>query len=409
MSLFEAFRVALDTLRAHKLRSFLTMLGVIIGVMAVVVMVAMIEGARATVVKEFEQLGSDLILVVFDPSRRLARGERGGTVEGLRMEDAEGLRTLPRLRLVTPERNLGQKELVHKTEKMNAQVIGVESNYLLVRAFQIEKGRFISEQDLREGAKVAVLGAEVARKLFGNTVPLRRDLLIEGTLVRVVGVLKKKGRSFDENLDEIVFLPITAVFSRWAGDRYVSMILAVPKSRAESKAAMEEIWEWLMRHHHNQPDFRVDSLESILAAIGRVLTIFGALLGGIAGLSLLVGGIGIMNIMLVSVTERTREIGLRKAVGAKQVHILLQFLIESATLSAIGGLIGMGFGWGVSETIEWISKQSDLFGDQGIQFYFPLWAALLAFGFSAFVGMAFGLYPAWRAARLDPIVALRHE
>jgi putative ABC transport system permease protein len=172
---------------------------------------------------------------------------------------------------------------------------------------------------------------------------------------------------------------------------------------------MRVSWETLMRLHNNQPDFRVDTLESILQAISRIITMFGVLLGGIAGLALLVGGIGIMNIMLVSVTERTREIGLRKALGARQEHILLQFLIESATLATIGGLIGMALGWGLGEGIEWLTKQSDAFGEDGLNFYFPLWAAVGAFLFSAAVGVVFGLYPAWRAARLDPIVALRYE
>jgi putative ABC transport system permease protein len=225
----------------------------------------------------------------------------------------------------------------------------------------------------------------------------------------VVGVLKKKGQTFGERMDEFVYLPITAVFSRWVGDRKVSTILAVPEPTANTTRVMDSIWQWLMRHHNNQVDFQVDTLESIMQAITRVFMIFGGLLGSIASLALLVGGIGIMNIMLVSVTERTREIGLRKAVGAKRINILVQFLIEAATLSAIGGLIGMGLGWGIGEAIEWGSKQIEMFGDEGMPFFFPVWAAIVAFAFSAAVGIIFGLYPAWRAARLDPIVALRHE
>jgi putative ABC transport system permease protein len=222
-------------------------------------------------------------------------------------------------------------------------------------------------------------------------------------------VLARRGRGFGENLDEGVYIPLNAALRRWAGDETLSTILAMPHSREQTPAAMDAIWETLMRLHNNQPDFRVDTLESILSAISRVITLFGLLLGGIAGLALLVGGIGIMNIMLVSVTERTREIGLRKAVGAQRWHILTQFLIESATLATIGGLIGMGLGWGIGELIEWATKQSDAFGDNGLTFYFPLWAGVGAFLFSASVGVVFGLYPAWRAANLDPIVALRYE
>jgi putative ABC transport system permease protein len=409
MGLFESIRVALDTLRAHKLRSFLTMLGVIIGVMAVVVMVALIEGARASVVEEFEKLGSDVIIVAYDPSERLRREERGGTVEGLTTDDFEAIRALPDLRVVTAERGLGEKEVVYQGEKVRATVTGVADGYLTARALQIEQGRFFEPYEFEAGEKVAVLGAETAQKLFGKRDPIGQDILLEGTQVRVVGVLKKRGRVFGENQDSAVYLPLRAVLRRWAGDEQLSVVLAMPHSREQTAAAMDAIWETLMRLHNNQPDFRVDTLESIVQAITRVISLFGVLLGGIAGLALLVGGIGIMNIMLVSVTERTREIGLRKAVGARRENILLQFLIEAATLATIGGLIGMALGWGLGEGIEWLTKQSDAFGENGLRFYFPLWAAIGAFLFSASVGVVFGLYPAWRAANLDPIVALRYE
>jgi len=405
----ESLWVALDTLRTHKLRSFLTMLGVIFGVMAVVVMVALIEGARASVVQEFEKLGSDVILVTFDPSERIRREERGGTVEGLTVADLEAIRQLPELRAVAAERQLGQKELIYRGEKVQASLIGVSDAYLTVRAMTIAQGRFFDPQELAQGEKLLVLGHDTARKLFGKDDPIGQSVLIDGTQAQVIGVLAKRGRGFGENPDEGVYIPLNAALRRWGGDDDLTIILAMPHTREQTPAAMDAIWETLMRLHNNQPDFRVDTLESILSAITRVITLFGLLLGGIAGLALLVGGIGIMNIMLVSVTERTREIGLRKAVGAQRWHILTQFLIESATLATIGGLIGMGLGWGIGELIEWASKQSDAFGDNGLTFYFPLWAGVGAFLFSASVGVVFGLYPAWRAANLDPIVALRYE
>jgi putative ABC transport system permease protein len=405
----ESLRVALDTLRTHKLRSFLTMLGVIFGVMAVVVMVALIEGARASVIEEFEKLGSDVILVTFDPSERIRREERGGTVEGLTVADLEAIRQLPELRAVAAERQLGQKELIYRGEKVQASLTGVSDAYLTVRAMTIAQGRFFEPQELTQGEKLLVLGHDTARKLFGKRDPIGQSVLIDGTQAQVIGVLEKRGRGFGENLDEGVYIPLNAALRRWAGDDKLTMILAMPHTREQTSAAMDAIWETLMRQHNNQPDFRVDTLGSILSAISRVITLFGLLLGGIAGLALLVGGIGIMNIMLVSVTERTREIGLRKAVGAQRGHILTQFLIESATLATIGGLIGMGLGWGIGELIEWATKQSEAFGDNGLTFYFPLWAGVGAFLFSASVGVVFGLYPAWRAANLDPIVALRYE
>lgn len=409
MGTLESLWVALDTLRTHKLRSFLTMLGVIFGVMAVVVMVALIEGARASVVQEFEKLGSDVILVTFDPSERIRREARGGTVEGLTVADLEAIRQLPELRAVAAERQLGQKELIYRGEKVQASLIGVSDAYLTVRAMTIAQGRFFDPQELAQGEKLLVLGHDTARKLFGKDDPIGQSVLIDGTQAQVIGVLAKRGRGFGENPDEGVYIPLNAALRRWGGDDDLTIILAMPHTREQTPAAMDAIWETLMRLHNNQPDFRVDTLESILSAISRVITLFGLLLGGIAGLALLVGGIGIMNIMLVSVTERTREIGLRKAVGAQRWHILTQFLIESATLATIGGLIGMGLGWGIGELIEWASKQSDAFGDNGLTFYFPLWAGVGAFLFSASVGVVFGLYPAWRAANLDPIVALRYE
>jgi putative ABC transport system permease protein len=405
----ESLWVALDTLRTHKLRSFLTMLGVIFGVMAVVVMVALIEGARSSVVAEFEKLGSDVILVTFDPSERIRREERGGTVEGLKMVDLEAIRKLPNLRAVAAERQLGEKEFIYQGEKVRGPLTGVNEDYLTARALEIEQGRFFEPYEIQQGEKLLVLGYDTAQKLFGKKDPIGQSVLVDGTQAQVIGVLKKRGRGFGENLDAGAYIPLQAALRRWAGDESLTMIMAMPYTREQTPAAMDAIWETLMRLHNNQPDFRVDTLESILSAITRVISLFGVLLGGIAGLALLVGGIGIMNIMLVSVTERTREIGLRKAVGAQKWHILTQFLIESATLATIGGLIGMGLGWGFGELIEFATKQSNAFGDNGLSFYFPLWAGIGAFLFSASVGVVFGLYPAWRAANLDPIVALRYE
>lgn len=409
VGIVESLWVALDTLRAHKLRSFLTMLGVIFGVMAVVVMVALIEGARVSVVQEFEKLGSDVIIVAFDPSERVRREQRGGTVEGLKLSDLYAIRELPELRVVAAERSLGEKELVFQGEKVRASLIGVSEDYLLVRALEVERGRFFEPYEVGQGEKLLVLGYETARKLFGQRDPIGQTVLVDGTQALVVGVLQKRGRGFGENLDEGAYIPLYAALRRWAGDETLSMILAMPRTREQTPRAMDAIWETLMRLHNNQPDFRVDTLESILQAITRVIALFGVLLGSIAGLALLVGGIGIMNIMLVSVTERTREIGLRKAVGAQKWHILVQFLIEAVALATIGGLIGMALGWGVGELIEWATKQTDAFGNNGLTFHFPLWAAVGAFLFSASVGVVFGLYPAWRAANLDPIVALRYE
>jgi putative ABC transport system permease protein len=231
----------------------------------------------------------------------------------------------------------------------------------------------------------------------------------------VVGVLEKKGRSGPEgNPDKNILVPLSTIQKRLAGSERVGVIFAQPKDTKMITAAMDQIWQTLMRRYDNLPGFRVDSQENLLRAIGRILNIFGFIMGGIASLALLVGGIGVMNIMLVSVTERTREIGIRKAVGAKRRDILVQFLIESATVTGVGGLVGIGFGAGFAYLVGYISRQlmsgsSGPGGEPGIPVHLPLWAIFGAFGFSAFIGLFFGIYPAVRAARLEPIAALRHE
>jgi len=292
---------------------------------------------------------------------------------------------------------------------VQASLIGVNEDYLTVRALSVERGRFFEPRELEQGEKLLVLGHDTARKLFGKDDPIGQSVLVDGTQAQVIGVLAKRGRGFGENLDEGVYIPLNAALRRWAGDETLSTILAMPHSREQTPAAMDAIWETLMRLHNNQPDFRVDTLESILSAITRVITLFGVLLGGIAGLALLVGGIGIMNIMLVTVAERTREIGIRKAVGARNRDILLQFLIESMTLSGVGGIIGILLGWGASVLVGWVTQQAKLFGGEGLTTHLPLWAATAGFFFSAVVGIFFGIYPAWRASRLNPIEALRFE
>lgn len=407
MTLLSAIGVALDTLRANKLRSALTMLGVIIGVMAVVIMVSLIEGARANVVKEFEQLGSDVIMVSYEPWRQ---GQFvGGSVAAMTSEDASAIRELPNIRMVCSMVQAATPEITYEGRSVQPQFQGVEESYFEIRGYELAKGRAISTLDIEEGAKVIVIGEEVRRKLFPQEEAIGKDLLLSGMQMRVIGVLAKKGRGMGENLDNVVIAPVTAVQSRWNGNREVDIIYVVPESREKSGEAMEAIWERLMRRHDNQAVFRVDSFESILNAISRIISLFGALIGSIAGLALLVGGIGIMNIMLVSVTERTKEIGLRKALGAKRPTILTQFLVEAATLSGIGGALGILMGWSFGLLVQWGSRQVGAFGDNGLPIYFPVWAAIVAFVFSLSVGVVFGIYPAIRASKLDPIEALRRE
>ncbi len=412
MTLLHCLYTALSNLRANKMRSALTMLGVIIGVSAVIVMVSIVEGARSKVVQEFERLGSSLIIVAYDP-RKAQEAKSTRRLPGLTMDDVRAIRDeCDLVSGLSAELPVGNDLIVrHYDAEMKVGVRGVQPDFARLRNVTVGQGRFISDEDVDTWAKVVVIGSKVKAQLFGKDEAIGKDVDVQGVTASVIGVLEPKGRSGDEDTDQMVIAPITTIQKRFVGFEIVGMLWAQPADSGMIGPAMDQIWECLMRRYHNAPGFQVDSLENIQNAIGRILSIFGLVLGGIAGLALLVGGIGIMNIMLVSVTERTKEIGLRKAVGARKRDILAQFLIESATVSGTGGIIGVGLGAGVAYIASSISKHvmTGGIGGAGIPAHLPLWSILGAFAFSAGVGVFFGLYPAVRAARLDPIEALRHE
>jgi putative ABC transport system permease protein len=402
MGFLQSLRIALECLAANKLRSVLTMLGVIIGVASVIVMVSIVEGARDQVLKEFEGMGSRLVMIFFTGEER-KRGEGRSHLEYLDTEDAAAIRReCPLITDVSPELPMNQAEFEVGGEKMEGALIGCQPEFARLHGTKLDSGRFFSQADYEAWNKVCVVGSEVAKTLWPDKNPIGRDLRTKGVTFTVIGVARHKGRSMGEEPDKQVYAPLTTLQKRITGDKRVWVIYAQVAEVTRTEEAADQIWALLMRRHSNQPDFTVDSQSRILEAIGKVLAIFGAVLGGIGGLSLLVGGIGIMNIMLVSVTERTREIGLRKAVGAKRRHILVQFLTESMTLSGLGGMIGIALGAGLSRLVDVATK-----GD--LHTKVPVWAAVLGFCFACVVGMFFGIYPAWRAARLDPIQALRHE
>ncbi len=392
--------VALECLWANKLRSALTMLGVIFGVGSVIVMVSIVQGARQQVVRQFEALGSRLIMVFFSPERE--ERERT-TISGLRLEDAEAIRRQCDLvGAVSPETPPLRLDLHYAGREVPASVIGAHSDCLQVRNITVARGRFLIPQDDERWAKVCVLGGALPDELFGNQDPVGKEVQIAKQRLTVVGVLAEKGRAFGEELDERVYVPLKMMQKRMLGSVDLGIIFAAARSEQQSEAAADQIWEVLMKRHHNQRVFTVDTQGRILQAANQIIMIFQLVLGGIAALSLLVGGIGIMNIMLVSVTERTREIGLRKALGAKRRHILWQFLTESAVISGIGGLFGIGLGIGLS----WLVGH---FAAELLPTAVPLWSVVLGFTFAAAVGLFFGIYPALRAAGLQPIEALRYE
>jgi putative ABC transport system permease protein len=394
------FRIAVRALRVHKLRSLLTMLGIIIGVGAVVAMISVGQGATAQVTQRIASLGSN-VLQVF-PGSFSAGGVRGGagSVQTLTLEDAAAIpAACPDVVAVAPIVSRGA-QVVYGNQNWFTQVNGTTPDYLVVRSWDIAEGEMFTSDDVDAGTKVCVLGQTVVDNLFPDEDPIGAIIRINNVPFTVVGVLAVKG----SDQDDVVLIPVITAQRRLTGRTNINRLMVSAVSQKRSGAAQEQVTE-LLRARHNirsseDDDFTVRNMADIAEAVqssSRVLTM---LLASIASVSLLVGGIGIMNIMLVSVTERTREIGIRMAVGAKSRDVLLQFLVEAVVTSLLGGVLGIIFGIGASQLIGWLAKWST-----------PMvpGAILLAFGFSAVVGIFFGYYPARRAANLDPIEALRYE
>jgi len=405
MRLWESLKVAFAALRANKLRSLLTMLGVIIGVGSVIIMISIVQGARQRVVKDFHGDGTDVVFAFYQPKRSEQRV--GGTFEGLTLKDAEIIgRRVDDLGSISPKQETSLKAF-HGKKDFAATGEGVTAAYQDVSNVDLAEGRFLTPDDDSGWGKVCVIGDKAKTELFGDKSPLDQEIVLQNGSNRVpmtvVGVLQHKGRGgFGPSIDNQILLPLTTLQKRLLGNDKLSSIDARAGSQG-AEASADQIFAVLKTlHPENAQDFVVDTQEGLLQRLDTVLMVFQLILGGVGGLSLLVGGIGIMNIMLVSVTERTREIGIRKAIGAKRRDILLQFVTESMAVSGLGGLVGVAFGYGAATLIGMAAK------DQ-LPTYVPFWAAGLGFGFAVAVGMFFGIYPAVQAARLDPIVALRYE
>ena len=420
MSLVETFRVALGSLVANKLRSALTMLGIIIGVGAVIALMSVGEGAQASVTAQIRSMGTNLLFIT--PGATTTGGVRSaaGTAPTLTYEDAQAIadpNNVPEVAEVAPEASFfGQ--VIAGGNNVNTRITGVTPEYQDVRNWHVTDGQFISQQDLDGRSLVALLGSNVAAELFpdGNAVGQQISIAFGGNrrlTFRVEGVLESKGAQAMGNQDDTLLMPLTTLQQKVEVQRTstglhnvstinVQLISDDPKVMNQ---AVQDIGNLLrQRHKVAQDDFTIRSQEDILATASSVLGVMTLLLGAIAGISLVVGGIGIMNIMLVSVTERTREIGIRKAIGAKRSDILTQFLVESVVVSVVGGIVGILIGLGVSRLISGV----DLNG-QKIQTAVSLSAILMAFGVSTAIGVFFGIYPANRAASLNPIEALRYE
>ncbi|OGO00292.1 MAG: hypothetical protein A2Y59_05610 [Chloroflexi bacterium RBG_13_52_14] len=408
-------RTALTALTLNKLRSFLTILGVVIGVAAVIALMALGEGTQTTIVQRIESLGTNLLFVSPGASSESGTAIRGafGSARTLTLNDAEALTAVPSVLAVAPEVSTSS-QVVANGVNTRAQIAGVTSDYAPVRNLTVAEGEFISESDIDRRTMAVVLGSRVAQTLFGETNPVGQTVKIGGRPFTVIGVLESKGGTGIDSGDYRIFAPITTVFYRLSaqrsasGEMLISSITVQVSNAKQTDTATAEITSILEDRHGigvgEDDDFGITSQEEMIGTLNASTDVFVILLGAIAGISLLVGGIGVMNIMLVSVTERTREIGIRKAVGAKRRDILLQFLVEAASMSLIGGGIGVLAGWGISSLITGFNM-----GSVTMRAVVSPNIIILAVSVSVAVGLIFGLYPAYRAARLSPVDALRYE
>ena len=410
MSFLATLRIALAALRVNKLRSALTMLGIIIGVGAVIAMTAIGAGAQARVEDQIRSLGSNLIIVL--PGNITSGGVRLGSGAQLTLseDDAAALpREIPEIEVAAPQLR-GGGQVVFGNSNWSTQILGVTPDYLVAREWDVVSGRPFTDADVDGAAKVVLIGQTVARTLFGESDPVGETVRIRNVPHQVVGLLDRKGQSMiGQDQDDVVLIPISTARKRVLGGqqvraRNVGTITVKVRQGADVASAEQQMRDLLRQRHKLQPnqedDFFVRNLSEVLSAQEASSKVLAILLAAIASVSLVVGGIGIMNIMLVSVTERTREIGLRMAVGAKARDILTQFLVEAVTLSLIGGLVGIVLGAIASIAVGRFAGWRTEMG---------VGAVLLAFGFAAAVGVFFGFYPARKASKLVPIDALRHE
>ena len=409
--------MALDTLRQHKLRSFLTVLGVIIGTMTVIVIAAFVSGIDARVAKEIESFGTNSIYIYkFDPGFNFAPTYEERTRKPLSFEDAMAIeKECPAIGFVSPmispvDFTTGPMvERVHvkyqTTEMSNATVQGTMPGYFKMGTTELEEGRFFNESDNANRSDVVVIGNDVANTLMPMVNAMDKEVTINGRQYRVIGVLRKRDKFIVSNEDpgnenKAVYMPYAALMKIYPNleDNFI-LAQAVPGKLTEAVEEIRQVLRKRRKAAYSAPDsFGISTADNIVKQFQSITGGVFLLMIAISSVGLLVGGIGVMNIMLVSVTERTKEIGVRKAIGAKRRDIISQFLVEAATLTGLGGLLGILFGWGLAEIIKLMMPT-----------FVPLWAPITGFVVSVALGVGFGLWPAWKAASLDPIEALRYE
>ena len=403
---FENVKIALRAIGANKMRSILTVLGVMIGVAAVIAVVSLVQGMQYQISSQLENIGGTFVRIVPDFSR--SRGNPFLPIPQLTADDAEAISKAPTVSAVTPV-FLGQVSLKAGDTRHDTTLYAVNQSYPDIAHQYVDRGRFFTTLDEEAKKRVAVIGAEAARSLNLDD-PVGREIRVDANNFTVVGVMEKRGAMLGNDPDDVVYIPFTTAQVLYGPDQMLHLpILMQVRNRDEIDLASAQVKEILRSRHHikkGEPDdFQINSQEEILKTVSTIMNTTTGIMGGVVGIALLVGGIGIMNIMLVSVTERTREIGIRKAIGGRRRDVLLQFLIEAITLSGIGGAIGIAGGYGTAMLTRFILKK-------WIEFppvHTPLWAIGLAFGFCAILGVIFGIYPAAKASKLDPIEALRYE
>lgn len=408
IDLESTFKIALRSLKVNKMRSILTSLGIIIGVSAVIIMLAVGEGAKGKISKEIESMGSNLLMVMSGSSTASGVRVGGGSQPTLKITDAESiLKDCPSVLEVAPVVS-EVKQVVFSNQNWSTAVYGVTPSYMRIKTWGTDDGRTITEEDVKNSTKAAFLGSTVVSNLFGDLDPVGKTIRIAGMPFKVAGILQVKGQSgMGQDQDDCILIPITTAQKKLFGTQFPGVVkfIQVQAKSAEALSDAENEIKILLKERHNigknkDDDFTVRNFTQMMETIKQVTTTMTILLGSIASVSLLVGGIGIMNIMLVSVTERTKEIGIRMAIGAKAIDIRVQFLIEALLLSLAGGLVGVFIGILGAKIIQLCSELTIIISPFSI---------LLSFGFSGLVGIGFGFYPAYKASLLNPIDALRYE
>ncbi|MDD5068617.1 MAG: ABC transporter permease [Candidatus Pacebacteria bacterium] len=403
MTTLDILQETYTALSSNKVRTSLTMLGIVIGIGSVIAMVSIGQGAKVQIQSSIESLGSNLLTIlpgVVQPGRGLVSSGRG-SAQSLKNEDVDIIKTIEGIAALSPELSRRFQVSAPTGNNTNTTVNGVLPAYLEVKNLSVAEGNFLSDASIRSIGREAVLGANIAKDLFGEADPLGKTIRINNTIFRVVGILTAKGGAGFSGPDDLVIIPLSTMQKVLSGVDYLSALYVSVTDKEQMNTVRDLITTALLEKHRvDEADFSIISQEDILGTLSTVVNTFTLFLASIAGISLVVGGIGIMNMMLTTVTERTKEIGLRKAIGAKRSDINTQFLVEAIALTFIGGFIGIVLGWSIASLVTYFGI---------VQTQVSLSSVLLAFGVSTAIGIIFGYYPARRAAKLNPIEALRYE